>query len=338
MRPPRRLRNGARAAPGRWPGRHRAPRHGRTPLRLAAASVVAGAAVGVALVGHAASAQPGWSVEFVGSCGLAGLGLLGAEAYASPERLSVPPGSEVAFTSRFGRPAILRVDGGAAVLVAPGEAFEIAFERGPVTITMQIGCLVGERVASVTVEVSPTPPAVVPSSPAGSATPTGTAADPPRQREPEHEDGSEPSGPEPSGPEPSGPEPEPPRSGPDDPGGWQAVAPPAPADRGQPTGGNPEPPGQDSPAADAGSGTQRREQPGAGALLAPSTVDHSADGGIDDTDDVVTDRVAGADSPPRGDEPVELLALVATACVVGTSAGVVRAMIAQRAGGGGPAT
>lgn len=353
MRSPQRLRPGAHAAPRRGRehgsprkrrGRHCAPgtaawggRIAGTPLRLAAVTAMAGAAVGMAMVGQPANAQSGSSIEFSGSCGVAGLGLLGGDASSNPGQLSVPRGAEVAFTNRFDRPATLHVDGDPTALVGPGDAAEVAFEHGPATVTMQIDCPIGAQVASATVGVvgDDAPASQVAPGPAtGSAPPAGSSAPPsapaagsPGQSDPDSDAGSARGAGSPGSAQPGSAQP---GSGPD-PGGWQAFVAPDPPDQGEPGGAGPEQPDRDQ-APDRGDelGARWRDQVETGAPSGnPDTVDEQA------TDDVVvTDRVASTADSPAGGGPIGLLALVATICVVGVSAGAVRTIITQRAASG----
>jgi hypothetical protein len=108
-------------------------------------------------------------------------------------------------------------------------------------------------------------------------------------------------------------------------GGGSASAAPGGAATGGPC---PDPPPAPSARADGlslGGGTQIST--GGGSSTPPVTVDPQTAGG-----EVAADELTRTSGSALGDGPVGLLALVATVCLVGVSAGAVRAVVSRRTG------
>jgi hypothetical protein len=66
---------------------------------------------------------------------------------------------------------------------------------------------------------------------------------------------------------------------------------------------------------------------GGGSYTGPDTVDPQTDDG-----ELAADELARTSGSAPGDGPIGLLALVATVCLVGVSAGAIRTVVSQRAG------
>lgn len=273
--------------------------------RLAVAAALAGSPLLVGAAASAEPAEPAGTVTFTGGCGLLGSGL-GARSSPDAEQVNLAAGSGLQFANQLGQPATLRLDGEAAADIPPGGVAEVVFHDGPVQATMQIDCLLGEPAGTVRVEVTPAAPAkpARPEQPAAGSDPGGSSAGA----------GSS------SATEPGGPPT----------GGWWSDAPAAPPP-GEGVAGEPAPADLPRGATAPEGGLSPRwglatePSSGGGSSTDPANVDRqAADGG----------RVAGELSRTSGsapdDGPIGLLALVATVCVAGVSAGAIRAIVSLR--------
>lgn len=293
--------------------RVRVPGRRRRLARMAAAAVVGAPVIGLALLaGPAASADPAGTVTFTGGCGVLGSGL-GGSSSPDTERVSLPAGTELRFANQLGRAARLRLDGEAAADVPAGGTADVVFHDGPVLATMQINCLLGEPAGAVTVEVAPAPQPEQPPS-AGPAEP-----DPPA---------SSGTGTDPAGGSGSGTGSPPFEADPD--GGWWPDAPPAPG--GETSGsaaGEPPPHGAAAPNDGLSPrwGLATEPSTGGDSSTDPATVDPQAAGGVLTGEE----RLSRTSGSGAGDRASGLLALVATVCLVGVSAGAIRVIISQRA-------
>lgn len=279
-------------------------------LALAAATALAGTPL---LMGSPASAaQSTGTVTFNGGCGLLGSGL-GGTSTPDATQLSVPAGSGVRFANRLGQPAILTLNGESVGQVPAGGAADVVFRKGPVTASMYVSCMLGSPAGTVTVEVIRADPAPV-RPPAAPSAPAATERPPARQ--PASGDA----------PRAAAAKPSPPSATVE--GVWWPDAtsqPPAalPADAGEQDGGdragrNGNPRGRWARETEPADGGDQSAE--------PVTVDEEpADGELAAQP---MERTAGSATE---DGPVGLLALIATVCVVGVSAGAIRTLITQRA-------
>lgn len=300
--------------------RVRVPRRRRRSLALAAATAL----VGVPLLAGgptatAATAESAGTVTFSGGCGLLGSGL-GANSSPDTEQVRLPAGAGLRFANQLGQAATLRLDGEEAADVPAGGSADVIFHEGPVMATMQIDCLLGESAGAVTVEVARAPKPR-PEPPAGSGTGSsggsaGAGGDP----------GAGSSGSAGSGnsqAQPGSPA-QPPAGGwwPDGPGGAPG-GPGAPGAAGRPDRAAPgQPP----------AGPADAISPRWGLATEPSGGETAAGrAGVEPPPAGAEPELARTSGSAPGEGPVGLLALVATVCVVGVSAGAVRALISQRA-------
>jgi hypothetical protein len=299
----------------------------RRRLTVTVAAALLGAPL---LFGSAASAEADATVTFHGGCGLLGSGL-GARSSPDLTDVSVTVGGTLRFANQLGQPATLRLDGEAVAEVPSGGAAEVVFHDGPVTAAMQLSCLLGGSAGTVTVAVvHPRPEPSDPSDP-GDRSPTSPSPGAGSSG------GGAPGGGSSGGTASGGGS------------GWTGGT----GQTGQSTGAGSSPSdqvpaewwsaGQAPPPAtgpDDRSVDDERDRsdelgdrwgvaidPGDGSGMDgdPATVDQES------ADEAV---VAGQLSRTAGssdDGPVGLLALIATVCVVGVSAGAVRALVTQRA-------
>jgi hypothetical protein len=282
--------------------------------------------------GSAASAESDSTVTFSGGCGLLGSGL-GAESSPDTTQVSVPAGSEVRFANGLGQDATLRLDGEAAAEVPAGGSADVVFHDGPVTASMQISCLLGAPAGSVTVEVTPVAEAPEQPSSGGDAEP---ASPQPSSGSTAGGGTSSQGGPTSQGGSTS-------RGGGSSTGGTSSTGGDDPSWAGWgPTGQAPPPATQpDDTQSPAGRGTSSHDgerHPRWGVEVEP------ADGGATSGDPATVDTEPAGNglaaeqvsrtsesTPAPDDGPIGLLAMIATVCVVGVSAGAVRALITQRA-------
>lgn len=288
------------------------PAHHHRGWAVAAVTVAAGLAGAPLLAGSPASADPAGTITFTGGCGLLGSGL-GAESTPDIAEVRVPSGTGIRFANQLGQEAQLRLDGEAAAELPAGGAADVTFHNGPVVAAMQIHCLLGTPAGEVTVEVVPAderrsaPPAT---DETGSSSGTPTPGS-------DQSAGSGTAGPgQPSRPAPGPPQPD----------GWRSPMPPAGAN-----------PSEADIRGDSGSEPADRDETGArwrvgdppdggGRSADPARVDSAA--GDRDAAEPSLSRTA---QPAPENGPIGLLALIATVCVVGVSAGAVRAILTQRA-------
>lgn len=275
----------------------RLPGTRRRSLALLATAAFAGALVPLA-GSPATAALSTEAVTFTADCGLFGLG--GTSAVDRDE-LTVTAGSRVEFVNQAGRPMTLRWDG-ERVVVAAGDSHALELADGPadLTVSLRVRCLLDSPTSRVTVTVtepepSPTNPAPIDDDRAADAGDSEPAPSP-----------SAVGGAYGEAAEPDGSA---------RPGGWTPgdatdVDEPEPLPGALPDDGamsdRPEPVGDDGAEGDAGAGPVGEPTP-------------------DDAD------LAPAASSAPDDGSVGLLALIATVCVVGVSAGAIRVLLGQRA-------
>lgn len=269
----------------------------RQRLALLATAAFAGALV--PLAGSPAAAQSTETVTFTASCGLLGLG--GSSAVDRSE-LTVVEGSQIEFVNQASRSMTLSWDGGQES-VAAGHSYTLPVEEDPAsfTVTLRVRCLVDSPRSRVTVTVTPPPtPDPVPTTPA--------PVDDPGETPPSQEPAPSPSAVGGAYGEAAEPD------GSARPGGW------VPGDATEVD--EPEPLPGTSPA--DGAMSNRPEPADADESEADAEV-----GPTEDADD--TADIAPAASSAPDDGSVGLLALIATVCVVGVSAGAIRVLLGQRA-------
>jgi hypothetical protein len=298
----------------RVPAPHRRRRTRSLTLAAAAAALV-GAPL---LAGSTASAESAGTVTFSGGCGLLGSGL-GANSTPDAAQVSVPAGSGVRFANQLGQPATLRLDGDAAAEVPAGGTADVVFHNGPVSASMEVSCLLGTPAGTVTVEVSQVaapPPqpgsggSAAPPSPPSSGTSAGAGTS--------SQGGSSAGAGAPAGTD----------SGDQSwAGWWPGVQAPPPA--GQPDDAEPQD-GRSEPTR----GGERHTRWGievepadsGGTSGDPATVDAESA-----SDELAAEQLSRTSGSASEDGPIGLLALIAAVCVVGVSAGAVRALVTQRA-------
>lgn len=298
--------------------RVRVPRRRHRILAVAATAALAGAPLLAGAPAGAGVAQSPDPVTFTGGCGLLGMG---GQSTPDVAELSVPAGSELRFTNQLGRSATLWLDGEQAAGVRDGESVEVTFHDGPVTVSMRLDCLVGGSSGEVTVEVAAAEPGGSPGA-AGPDASTGPADGGAVDGGPADDAPAEPGTAGAGDPE-SAPDgvAEPDRRGPDEgPAGdgergvWPGV------EAGMPADGPMSQPGADD---DPGAGSPTGPAPeGSDSVADPATVTSSVPG-----EPAELSHAAGSESD---EGVVGLLALIATVCVVGVSAGAVRVLISQR--------
>ncbi|HYN93301.1 MAG TPA: hypothetical protein VES42_05590 [Pilimelia sp.] len=267
---------------------------------LAAAAIIAGAPFLAAGAAQAESMESGRQVTFSGSR------LLGVSCAANPSTRSVtvPAESTLKVVNRTGHRATLLLDGAARGEVAEGSTAQVLFRRGPVSLALKPHCVLAEksavevRVVAARPAIDPAPPA--PTGPTRPFGPTGGGETPPRATTPggpgRAAGGSSAGGSAPVRPARPGAVN---RSAADTPPGSRATpAAESPTLIGEPT-STPALPVDEVPA--DGSGTDLAAEP------------------------------LGSVEPVSDKEPIGLLALIATVCVLGVSIGAIRAILAQRA-------
>lgn len=291
-------------------------RRGGTWLRWLAAVWLGGVVVGSA---SPALAEPVSMVTFHGGCGVLGLG---GDSRPDVAEVTVAAGAEVTFYNEMTRSAVLRLDGEAVAEVASTAAATVRFGSGPVTVTMELQCLIGQPVGVMTVQV--TPAAAPESSPAAPSPAAPPSAGPPV---------GEPSAPPAPAPGPA-----------TAPGDAAVTLDPSPGVEDHPT--DPRP--WSAPPPNVG-GADEPSGAGPGPAESIPWIDtepaQTADDGgaqeagqvtVDESGSVVDPAVASRyltdlTEPTSDDGLIGLLALLATVCVAGVSAGAVRAIIARRA-------
>lgn len=230
-------------------------------------------------------------VEFGGG----GLGLLLCGSKPNLETISVPAQSKVIFVNNLGQNAMLQIDGESGGGVGNGEAVEVQFHRGPVAVAMVPECLLNLTgdFKPVTVQVTAQ----------RTATATTTRVSSPRPPAAASTTGTPTNSPKPKKSRQTG-----------------ATAP------------------------SAGDPTAQRDQRDQRDPSEPTlnddilTIDPDENespksqattiGPIKNLDGTDARAISGA---TRDKGPIGLLAIIATVCVVGVSAGAIRAIISQRA-------
>lgn len=294
-------------------------------LRWLAAASLGGVVLGWSPSAHAepVSGEPVTTVTFHGACGLLGLGG-GSEPDAA--EVVVARGSLVTFRNEMSNTAVLRLDGEAIAEVPRTAAAIVYVEDGPVSVSMELQCLVGQPVGATTVHVTDASddidadPQPLPDPPLGKTPPPGTPSDEAPVGTPSSRPASVPrTTPPVTTPETAAS----PEHGSADSSFWRSP----PRHPGEPSGAWTA--GEDATPAPTAAPDQSEMTVDAGAERAGRvTVEESA---------TVMDsaRASGyltdLTEPTGGDSSIGLLALIATVCVVGVSAGAVRAIIAQRA-------
>ncbi|GAB7041310.1 MULTISPECIES: hypothetical protein [Catenuloplanes] len=253
------------------------------------------------LLTGAASATEESGEEVVFSGG----GLIGLACGAKPNvgAVSLPAESTLRVVNQTGYRAKLILDGVTQGEVGKGDAAKVLFHRGPVTVALKPNCVLTEESASVRVTVRPPVRVAPPPAASKPAEEPAPAVAPPAAPEPRSPDATT------SRPTPGG-----------------ARSTPATA--------------VSSPVPDVPAGTTESARvPGATPSVVPSDQSPLPDplaaplgGGTpgDAVDGVAAEPVAAV-VPVEETGPVGLLALIATICVIGVSAGAIRAIIAQRA-------
>lgn len=261
--------------------------------------------------GSSAQADSSGTVSFTGGCTLELLGPLGSVA-PSPEQVTVDAGDEVRFANQLGKPATLSFDGEAAAQLPRGGSVGVVFYEGPVTATMEISCLLGDLSGTATVAV--------------------------------HLPEPEPSDPSPTTPSPS-PGDDPPRSDSGSGSGpGQGGPPPAATDGTNPWAGTPSAGASESPQSlheDADTLPEDlalprwdvRSEPDKSSETTPDGDTVGQDGSDQDQaqdPDQEAGELAQTAGTGSGGGPNGMLALIATVCLAGVTAGAIRAIVAQR--------
>lgn len=263
---------------------------------IAALFAAAPLALGTAAYAYGPVQESGKEVVFSGG------GLLGVACGAKPSAtsVSVPAESSLRVVNNTGRRAKLVLDGATRGEISSGSAADVLFHRGPVSLALKPDCVLADESSSVRVEVVAAPPAAAPE-------PPGEAPAPPATGGGTSGNNNGGGGTSTGGTTGRTPRDADPRERPDS-GATASADPTTPA--AEPT-------------------------PGDGTETATATVDGNLPALAEPTDSVT---VAGANAEPLASvEPVRaggstgLLALIASVCVVGVSAGAIRAIIAQRA-------
>jgi|SRR5690606_15920660 len=284
--------------------------------------VVVSAAVAVVaplLVADAAHAAPAPAYTPAGSQQLVftGGGLLGLTCAAVPsaQSITVSVGSTLRVVNKTGRRARLSVNDVFWGEVADGSSVDLWIERGPVSLSLKPTCLLSGG-ASVTVQVvaptpAPTPTTAPPPKPtpkqtpqsggAAQVTPGASASSTPSQR------GALP---------------------PSVPLRGVAEVPPDTTPARAPVDPRPEPPGS-APAESPMAASPMAADPTAPDSIAPDIAPEPISESVVTVESAVVAKPKP--QPARRDEPPFLLALIATICVIGVSAGAIQAILAQRA-------
>jgi hypothetical protein len=269
-----------------------------------AAAVIIGAPLLIGGVAYAEPAESGRQVVFSGS------GLLGVSCAANPSTGSVTIAAETSLrvVNRTGHRATLLLDGSARGEIARGSTAEVLFRRGPVSLSLKPHCVLPQR-KSVRVQVivprpsEPEPPPVA----TDPEPPTDGGPDGPASR-PGAATGGSVFGPAPSG----GRDGRPSIGGSRDGTGSRNDA----RDGGPDPGSASEEPGLAADEGDMGNGTTVPALP--------------SDGESIDGVNLAAEPLASVE--PMDDKgPIGLLSLIAIVCVLGVSAGAIRAILAQRA-------
>jgi hypothetical protein len=284
----------------------------------AAATAVAALFAATPLAFGAAAYADGTVQESGSSVTFSGDGLLGVacKSTASASSVTVPAESSLRVVNNTGHRAKLLLDGATKGEVAKGASADVLFHRGPVSLALKPDCVLADE-SSVRVEVvaaptvqQPAPPATNPGAPvtggsSGGTSSTGSAGGSAHQGGATAGTGTRTSGSAGTATAPDA----------------RGAAPSAAAR-----------PGEEADPAQAGVAPT----PAAGTETA-AAIDGLDDSATDQSLDNTTTVSGAAAEPLASVEPVSetgrtgLLALIATVCAVGVSAGAIRAIIAQRA-------
>ncbi|MBV1852198.1 hypothetical protein [Catellatospora tritici] len=266
----------------------------RRAAALAAAGLLAGLPLLLASPSAAAEPEAAPNVDFTGG----GLGLLLCGSKPATAKITVAAESRVKLTNGLGQNATLQIDGKDSAAVSDGETIEVQFHRGPVKVAMVPECLLNLNPSfePLTVEVASrtTQPGT------GTTTGTGSTANPSRS----------------SGSTGSSPSSKPTRKRDTHSGSGSGSSSSNPA----PTGDETELP--DPPQGLFNPDDEQKSDDAEPSPEASPAVVVGDDHRLDDA------KAAGF---PVDNGPIGLLAIIATVCVVGVSAGAIRAIIAQRA-------
>lgn len=261
--------------------------------RRAAAFAAAGLLAGLPLLG----ASPAGAVEPEAAPGVSfsggGLGLLLCGSKPATTKITVAAESKVRLTNGLGQGATLQIDGKDSADVADGETVEVQFHRGPVKVAMVPECLLNlnPTFEPLTVEVTSRSTATPSSS--GSTSGGGSTGSTPT-----HKPSAKPS----------------PTKAASQPGTSRS-----------------------SSRNDTQAPTEEPEVADPDVTLFPTPGDEEGQGGVQESppaavvggNEMLDSNRVSSTSPDKG--PIGLLAIIATVCVVGVSAGAIRAIIAQRA-------
>lgn len=270
---------------------------------VAALFAAAPLAMGGAAYAEEPATETGSQVVFTGG-GLLGLA---CDAKPSSSSVTVPAESTLRIVNNTGRKAKLLLDGAERGQVASGATADVLFHRGPVELALKPDCMLsGEKAVRVEVLAAPPSNPDAPSedpgtSPGGGGNTGGTGRN-----------GGSSGGGTPSA-----------RGGDDN----------RPQDRTRDDDGdgNPDPVSSADPEGTPGS--EPTEGAEDGAAIGDDFFDPTAGSGAESPTTVAgaaAEPLASVD-PISDSAPTGLLALIATVCVVGVSAGAIRAIIAQRA-------
>ncbi|GIF71136.1 hypothetical protein [Asanoa siamensis] len=275
---------------------------------VAAFFVAAPLAIGGAAFAVDAAQEANSQVVFTGD------GLLGVACGAKPSAASVtvPAESTLRVVNNTGRKAKLLLDGATRGEVASGATADVLFHRGPVELALKPDCMLAdEKAVRVEVLAAPPPPAATGNdAPANPPVPPFGGGNDNSDNGGSADDGDDEA---PAGQDRQGRDRQ---SGDDDPA---TGASPAPGDPANP---DADPANPDDPA-----------NQDAAALAGDSFVDPNSGTRLDGATTIAgaaAEPLASVD-PVSESGPTGLLALIATVCVVGVSAGAIRAIIAQRA-------
>ncbi|MEV4412435.1 hypothetical protein [Catellatospora sp. NPDC049609] len=260
--------------------------------RRAAAFAAAGLLAGLPLLGaHPATAAEPEAAPGVSFSG-GGLGLLLCGSKPATPKITVAAESKVKLTNGLGQGATLQIDGKDSASVSDGQTVEVQFHRGPVKVAMVPECLLNLNPTFEPLTVEVVSKATsAPGNPGGGQSPSSSPSKKPSSK-PSPKASAQPNRDPQPGRTPNGPEASTDAELPASPDGPLFT---------EPTGSGDElPDAEESPSV---------------SLVGP--------GGEK------MDPKASTSSPDKG--PIGLLAIIATVCVVGVSAGAIRAIIAQRA-------
>lgn len=265
----------------------------RRAAAFAAAGLLAGLPLLAASPAGAAEPEAAPGVSFSGG----GLGLLLCGSKPATTKITVAAESKVRLTNGLGQGATLQIDGKDSADVADGETVEVQFHRGPVKVAMVPECLLNlnPTFEPLTVEVVNRSTSTPSSS--GSTSGQGSGSTPSRK--------------------PS--------------------AKPSPTKAASQPGSSRSTSRNDTPAP----GTEVPDVTDPEETLFPTPGENGDDGAggvqesppavslVDKDGEMLDSNRVSSTSPDKG--PIGLLAIIATVCVVGVSAGAIRAIIAQRA-------